>query len=144
MQGDLLGHDFGAGRFDLVYSIGVLAEHAPLQPALVSHGRALAEARRAVRVFDRASRIGIGAADAGSAALGSLVAPLLPGARSRRPLRDRLLAGGLYADEARVEELLAREFAIESLERVRVGGAPALPVRRPQGARHERAAARRS
>jgi len=29
-----------------------------------------------------------------------------------------LLAGGLYADEARVRELLAEGFAIESLERV--------------------------
>ena len=35
-----------------------------------------------------------------------------------RPLRDRLLAGGLYADEARVEELLAPDFVVESLERL--------------------------
>ena len=33
-------------------------------------------------------------------------------------LRERLLAGGLYADEARVEALLAGAFVIESLERM--------------------------
>jgi len=29
VHGDLMTQDFGEGRFDLVYSIGVLAEHAP-------------------------------------------------------------------------------------------------------------------
>jgi len=33
-------------------------------------------------------------------------------------LRRRLLAGGLYADEERVRELLRPRFAVESLERI--------------------------
>ena len=36
----------------------------------------------------------------------------------RRGLRRRLLAGGLYADEERVRELLRPRFAVESLERI--------------------------
>jgi SAM-dependent methyltransferase len=36
VHGDLLAQEFDAGQFDLVYSIGVLAEHVPLQPALVA------------------------------------------------------------------------------------------------------------
>jgi len=36
VHGDLMEQDFGAERFDLVYSIGVLAEHVPLRPALVA------------------------------------------------------------------------------------------------------------
>jgi hypothetical protein len=34
-----------------------------------------------------------------------------------RPFRDRLLAGGMYADESRVTDLLAPDFSIESLWR---------------------------
>jgi hypothetical protein len=36
VQGDLATHAFPDQSFDLVYSIGVLAEHVPLEAALVS------------------------------------------------------------------------------------------------------------
>ena len=49
--------------------------------------------------------------------LGSSLGPLLP-APFQQALRGRLLAGGLYADEPRLRELLAEAFAIESLERM--------------------------
>jgi SAM-dependent methyltransferase len=116
VQGDLLGYDFGADRFDLVYSIGVLAEHVPLGPALVGRVR---------RWLRPEGRFAFSTVHPESASVprtwprraGTLVAPLLP-APLARGVRRRLLAGGLYADEARVRELLTEGFAIESLERV--------------------------
>ena len=116
VQGDLLGHDFGVDRFDLVYSIGVLAEHVPLQPRLV------AQVERWLRPGGRFAFSTVHPESASvprtlARRIGAVVAPLLPPPLGRT-IRDRLLAGGLYADEARVRELLADGFAIESLERV--------------------------
>ena len=48
--------------------------------------------------------------------LGRLIARLLPG-RIAQPIRDRLLAGGMYADERFVEDVLEPHFVVESLER---------------------------
>ena len=116
LQGDLLSQDFGADRFNLVYSIGVLAEHTPLEPALLSQiARWLKPGGRFV--FSTVHPESSSVERTVKRRLASLVAPRLPGFL-RRPLRDRLLSGGLYADEARVEELLARDFVIESLERL--------------------------
>lgn len=116
VQGDLLGQGFGSDRFDLVYSIGVLAEHVPLQPALIS------QVRRWLRpggrfAFSTVHPESASVPQTWPRRLGALVAPLLP-ASLERIIRERLLAGGLYADEARVRELLADGFAVESLERV--------------------------
>lgn len=116
VQGNLLRQDFGIDRFDLVYSIGVLAEHVPLQPALISQVR---------RWLRPGGRFAFSTVHPESASvprtwprrIGALVAPLLP-AYPARIIRERLLAGGLYADEALVRELLADGFAIESLDRV--------------------------
>ena len=36
VYGDLLQYDFGPRRFDLVYSVGVLAEHVPLDARVVT------------------------------------------------------------------------------------------------------------
>ena len=116
VQGDLLAHDFEAGQFDLVYSIGVLAEHVPLQPALI------ARVRKWLRpggrfAFSTVHPLSASIPRTWPRRAGALVAPLLP-APLARGIRERLLAGGLYADEERVRELLADGFAIESLERV--------------------------
>jgi 2-polyprenyl-3-methyl-5-hydroxy-6-metoxy-1,4-benzoquinol methylase len=108
--------DFGAERFDLVYSIGVLAEHVPLRPALVAS---------VARWLRPGGRFAFSTVHPDSASvprtlarrLGSSVTALLP-APAKRAVRERLLAGGLYADEARVRELLTGSFAIESLERM--------------------------
>jgi SAM-dependent methyltransferase len=116
VHGDLMEQDFGAGQFDLVYSIGVLAEHVPLQAPLVA---------RIARWLKPGGRLAFSTVHPQSMSvprtlarrLGSSVGPWLPDPL-RRGLRERLLAGGLYADEARVEELLAGVFAIESLERM--------------------------
>jgi SAM-dependent methyltransferase len=116
VQGDLMAQDFGADRFDLVYSIGVLAEHVPLQPALVaSVARWLRPGGRFA--FSTVHPESASVPRTWSRRLGSSVAALLPGPFAPA-LRRRLLAGGLYADERRVRELLAETFVIESLERM--------------------------
>jgi SAM-dependent methyltransferase len=116
VHGDLMTQDFGERRFDLVYSIGVLAEHAPLQPALVA---------RVARWLRPGGRFAFSTVHPDSESvprtparrLGTALSTRLP-APFNRALRERLLSGGLYADEARLEELLAGAFAIESLERM--------------------------
>jgi SAM-dependent methyltransferase len=116
VHGDLMEQDFGPERFDLVYSIGVLAEHVPLQPALVAS---------VARWLRPGGRFAFSTVHPESASvprtlarrLGSSVGALLP-APLQHALRERLLAGGLYADEARLRDLLEGAFAIESLERM--------------------------
>ena len=92
VEDDLFGHDFGAARFDLVYSIGVLAEHVPFDATVV------ALVRRWLRP--------------GGLAVGRVAPPPL-----QDRVRRRLTAGGLYADERCIEELLRAGFAIETLRR---------------------------
>jgi SAM-dependent methyltransferase len=116
VHGDLMEQDFGAERFDLVYSIGVLAEHVPLQPRLVaSVARWLRPGGRFA--FSTVHPESASVPQTLARRLGSSVGPLLPSSL-QRGLRDRLLAGGLYADEARLQELLAGAFSIESLARM--------------------------
>src|SRR5258706_162012 len=37
VEADLFAHDFEPGRFDFVYSIGVLAEHVPFDATVAAH-----------------------------------------------------------------------------------------------------------
>ena len=66
--------------------------------------------------------------------LGSSVGPLPAGA-AQQALRERLLAGGLYADEPRFRELLAAGVHDRIARADALGGAPALPLRRAEGER---------
>lgn len=115
VEGDVLGQAFPPGAFDLVYSIGVLAEHAPLTASLVQqvHGWLRAGGRFALttvhpespsvpRTFRRR--------------LAAVAAPLMP-APAGRILRRRLLSGGMYADEAFILSLAEPWFVVESMER---------------------------
>jgi SAM-dependent methyltransferase len=115
VQGDLLTHDFPPASFDLVYSIGVLAEHAPLTRALASK----------VHTWLRpGGRFAFTAVHPDSPSipltlkrrLASLAVPIAPGPVGRA-LRLRLLAGGLYADEAFIRSVVEPAFAIETMER---------------------------
>lgn len=115
VHGDLFTHPFAARGFDLVYAIGVLAEHAPLNTAVVErvHGLLRPGGRFAFStVHPDSPSIGVTV----GRAIGRAIQPLTFGA-ARRRLRGRLLAGGLYADEAWIAEVLQPWFAIESLER---------------------------
>jgi SAM-dependent methyltransferase len=115
VEGDLFGHDFGPARFDLIYSIGVLAEHVPLDERIVARvARWLRPRGRFAFTTVHPDSPSI-PATAGRR-LGRRLLPVAP-RRIRTLIRARMLSEGLYADEARVRELLAPVFAIEALER---------------------------
>lgn len=116
VEGDLFDHEFGAGCFDLVYSIGVLAEHSPLDERVVAN---------VVRWLKRGGRFAFSTVHPDSASvaptprrtLGRLLLPIAIGPLRRR-LRDRLATGGMYADEWRIRDLLEPAMTIESLSRM--------------------------
>ena len=117
IRGDLETCGFERGRFDLVYAIGVLAEHAPLTDALarrvfgwLSPGGAFA--------FTAVHPDSFSIGGSWKRRLGRRAMTFAPGA-VREWLRLRWLAGGLYADELRVTDVLTRAgFAVESLDRL--------------------------
>jgi SAM-dependent methyltransferase len=115
VEGDLFGHDFGEGRFDLVYSIGVLAEHVPFDATVV------ALVRRWLRPGGRFAFTTVHPESPSipltfRRRIGRAVERVAPAPLQDR-LRRRLTAGGLYADERRIEELLRVSFEIETLRR---------------------------
>jgi SAM-dependent methyltransferase len=115
VEGDVMTHAFPPGSFDLVYSIGVLAEHVPLNRSVVDrvHAWLRPGGRFAFTTVHPASpsvrrtlpRL------AATAAVNLLPRALTPA------LHRRLVGGGMYADERWITALLAERFAIESLER---------------------------
>lgn len=115
VHGDLFTHPFEDGAFDLVYAIGVLAEHAPLDRTIVARVHRLLRpgGRFAFSTVHPESR---SIAATPGRAIGRALEPWLRGT-ARRSLRRRLLAGGRYADEAWITEVLQPYFVIESIER---------------------------
>jgi SAM-dependent methyltransferase len=117
VRGDVMQHDFGPARFDLIYSIGVLAEHTPLDAQLVSNvGRWMKPGGRFA--FTTVHPDSPSVTKTWTRSMAKRVLPLTRGGLRRR-LHDRLTIGGLYADETRIREVLAPAFTIESLTRVR-------------------------
>ncbi len=118
VEADFLTYEFQSGEFDLVYSIGVLAEHSPFNEALASRvtrwlrpGGCFAfttvhpESSSVPRTLKRR--------------VGGWVLPVARRAPApiRRALRARLMSDGLYADEERVRDVLgAAGLAVESLQ----------------------------
>jgi len=114
IEADLLHCAFAVARVDLVYAIGVLAEHVPLTDRLVADvARWLRPGGRFAFTTVRPDSPSVPKTLARRVA--GWMAPLAPGGAGRA-IRRRLLSGGYYADEASVRELLARFFAIESIE----------------------------
>jgi SAM-dependent methyltransferase len=116
IEGDVLTQQFAAGRFDLVYSIGVLAEHTPFDSRIVDN---------VASWLRPGGRFAFTTVHPDSASipktlgrtLGHAVLPVSP-APLRQWLRTRLTAGGQYADEALIGERLGARFAIESLTKL--------------------------
>lgn len=115
VQGDVTSHPFQPGSFDLVYSIGVLAEHVPLDAALVEHVRTwLRPGGRFA--FTTVHPESPSVPRTAARRLAALAVATLPSALTTS-LHARLVGGGLYADERWVRHLLGPGFVIESLTR---------------------------
>jgi SAM-dependent methyltransferase len=113
IEGDLLTYPFESERFDLVYSIGVLAEHSPFDERIVANvARWLKPGGRFA--FTTVHPASESVPRTLKRTLATWVEPLTTGA-TRKRLRERLMSGGLYADESRVRELLEPSLTIESL-----------------------------
>lgn len=114
VQGDLATHTFPDQSFDLVYSIGVLAEHVPLDAMLVS--RVWSWLKPGGRfAFTTVHPQSPDVPQTWPRRLGGLALPLAPGGLGR-VLHRRLMSGGMYGDERWIRDILAGQFAIESLE----------------------------
>lgn len=116
VEGDVLTQQFPAGRFDLVYSIGVLAEHTPFDARIVDN--VATWLRPGGRfAFTTVHPQSASIPKTPGRALGNAVLPVAP-PPLRQWLRAKLTAGGQYADEALVAERLGTRFAIESMTRL--------------------------
>ena len=116
INGNLVTHKFAHGSFDLVYSIGVLAEHVALNRALVERVATWLRpgGRLAFTTIDPASP------DVPRTLQRRIATALLPLAGPVRPaLHERLMVGGMYGDEQWITRTLAGLFAIESIDRFR-------------------------
>jgi SAM-dependent methyltransferase len=114
IHGDLATYAFASGSFDLVYSIGVLAEHVALTRALAARVAQWLRpgGRFAFTTIDPASP------DVPNTLPRRVAAALLPVAGPvRGALHARLMAGGMYGDERWIRRTLGSRFAIESLDR---------------------------
>lgn len=115
LQGDLMSYAFATSSFDLVYSIGVLAEHVPFDRALAA--RVHAWLRPGGRfAFTTVHPKSPSVPRTSARRLAGAVVDRLP-APLTGVLHRRLVNGGLYADERWIESALGREFVIESLDR---------------------------
>lgn len=116
VEGDVLTHEFEADSFDLIYSIGVLAEHTPFDTRIV------ANAARWLRPGGRFAFTTVHPESTSiprtiSRVIGTAVTPISPWP-IRHWLRNRLTANGQYADEMLIAERLNGSFLIESLTRL--------------------------
>jgi SAM-dependent methyltransferase len=116
VRGDVMSHAFPPASFDLVYSIGVLAEHVPLDRGLVDRVR---------HWLKPGGRFAFTTIHPESASVAKTMPRRMASAAVRMlpqpftgAIHDRLMANGLYADERRIHQLLDGGFAIESLERL--------------------------
>jgi len=115
IEGDLFAQDFAPGRFSFVYSIGVLAEHVPFDATVVGHVSNWLKPG-GVFAFTTVHPKSPSIPKTLKRRIGGAVAGVVP-RRFGRPVRARLLAGGLYADEVHISELITPAFTIEALWR---------------------------
>ena len=116
LHADFLNYDFTPGQFDLVYSIGVLAEHSPFDASVARRVFSWL-ARGGIFAFTAVHRESFSVPRTTKRTLAHWVLPFTTGGW-RRALRDRLMAHGLYADEERLREVLeAAGFVVDSIDR---------------------------
>jgi len=115
VEGDFLSCEIRAEAFDLVYSIGVLAEHSPFDAPLAA--RVFTWLRPGGRfAFTAIHPLSFSVPRTPKRRIAERLLPLSRG-RLRRALRSRLMRDGLYADEERLHEVLSEAgFIVESIE----------------------------
>ena len=113
--GDVMTHAFAPGSFDLVYSIGVLAEHVPLDQLVVErvHSWLRPDGRFA---FTSVHPDSPSVPRTLPRRLATAAVSVLPDAVTA-VLHERLVGHGTYADERWIANVVGRRFRIESLER---------------------------
>jgi len=115
IRGDLETCRFEPGRFDLVYAVGVLAEHAPLTENLVSRVFTWLAPGGAFG-FTAVHPESFSVPQSWKRRIGRRAMALASGPVRER-LRSRWLAGGLYADESSVTDVLkGGGFRVEALD----------------------------
>ena len=115
IEGDFLAYDFAAEQFDLVYSIGVLAEHSPFDETVAARLRRWLRPRGRF-AFTAVHPLSFSVPRTLKRRVAEALLPI-SGGGVRRALRARLMRDGLYADEERVREVLgAAGFIVESAE----------------------------
>jgi SAM-dependent methyltransferase len=115
IHGDLFDHDFGASRFHLVYSIGVLGEHSPLDQVVVARVRHWLNSGGRF-AFTTVHPDSFSIQRTWRRQLGRAAEKMLP-PPFKSPMHERLLSHGRYADEGYIRKLLEPAFVIESVER---------------------------
>jgi ubiquinone/menaquinone biosynthesis C-methylase UbiE len=115
IHGDVMRHTFPERSFDLVYSIGVLAEHVPLDRSVIErvHGWLRPGGRFAFTTVHPASP---SVPRTVPRRLASAAVAVLP-AIVTTALHQRLVGSGTYADERWITSVLGGKFIVESLER---------------------------
>jgi len=115
VAGDVVNHSFSTGSFDLVYSIGVLAEHVPLTQATID--RVTTWLRPGGRfAFTTIHPKSPSVSRPLKRRLAETATDMLPNSLTLA-LHRRLVVDGMYADERWITQLLAGRLAIESLDR---------------------------
>lgn len=115
IEGDFLQYEFEAGQFDLVYSIGVLAEHSPFDDALATRVRRWLKPNGRF-AFTSVHPLSFSVPRTLRRRLGEWLLPMARG-ETRRALRTRLMSEGLYADQERLREVLATTgYSVESMQ----------------------------
>ena len=115
VRGDVMTQSFPASSFDLVYSIGVLAEHVPLDSSVVTRVHAwLRPGGRFAFTTVHPESVSVPRTTARRGAAKAL--ELLPAAATGA-LHRRYVGNGLYGDERWIRHVLASAFDVESLDR---------------------------
>jgi SAM-dependent methyltransferase len=114
VEGDFLNQAFTPGQFDLVYSVGVLGEHSPFDRTIAGRVHEWLAPQGAF-AFTAVHPFSFSVPRTWQRRLGEWLLPISVGGMRRR-LRERLLAGGLYADEQWVRDVLTSTgFTVESI-----------------------------
>ncbi len=115
IEGDFLNCDVGGEPFDLVYSVGVLAEHSPFDAPLAARVRGWLKPGGRF-AFTAVHPLSFSVPRTRRRRIAEWLLPVSIGGL-RRALRARLMRDGLYADEERLREVLtAAGFIVESIE----------------------------